>query len=374
MSKGSTLSLFALLVAACASSQDSGSSHHAASKAVKPAAGAPAVRASAGATADTAPSAHDSEPVVSNDDVFMPPAPRDGYLRLSAATIHDIQPGADVTYCQYAMAPVDHDMDVLDVRGSQSKWGHHVVAFTYTGTGSEELGKTVACNATEFSTGTPGMGSQSLAAAAGGTGMGTFLGSAASQVPEGVAFRLKKGDGILLNIHYINAGNGPIDGDAYLDVKLAEADPNRMLAAMFIAINTGFDVAAHQAADSMAECKVGADLAVIMMANHMHEYGVHATTSVLRDGSGSPEMLRDDPEWTYEMQFNPVYSRWSVDSPLMLHSGDTLRTSCSWMNTSDASLGFPREMCISVGFVLTTGDKPTAPGACFNGRWVGGLH
>jgi hypothetical protein len=102
----------------------------------------------------------------------------------------------------------------------------------------------------------------------------------------------------------------------------------------------------------------------------MHEFGVHATTEVERVDTGDVEVLRDDPSWTYEMQFNPEYNRWTVDVPFLIHPGDTLRTSCSWDNTTSERLTFPREMCISAGFVLATGDKPTAPGICNNGSWI----
>jgi hypothetical protein len=201
--------------------------------------------------------------------------------------------------------------------------------------------------------------------------MGGFLGSSATGVPNGVAYRLKKGDGIMLNIHFINAGEKTIEGKAYLDVKMAEVDPDQKLASLFTGINAGFDIAAHAQADSSVECVVGADMQILMMSNHMHEYGVTATTDVVRADTGDVEVLRQDDSWTAEMQFNPTFTKWTVDEPFTVHAGDTLRTHCTWMNTTDGALNFPREMCISAGFVLTTGDQPTAPGACNNGKWVG---
>jgi len=98
---------------------------------------------------------------------------------------------------------------------------------------------------------------------------------------------------------------------------------------------------------------------------------VTASTEVLRAGAGAVEMMHDDPRWTYDMQFNAVYTRWPVETPFVLHMGDTIRTSCSWQNTTAKSMTFPREMCIGTGFALTTGSKPTAP-SCINGAWVPG--
>jgi hypothetical protein len=300
-------------------------------------------------------------------DEFVPPPVAEGFMRLEAATVSGIEAGGDVTSCQYLTLPVDHDMNILAVQGAQSAFGHHVVAFSYTATGEEELGKSFNCGATEF---TSDNGMQTPSSNGHTMGMGGFLGSSATGVPDGVAYRLQQGDGIMLNIHFINSGEKTISGKAYLDVKLAEVDPNQKLASLFTGINAGFDIEAHTEGDSSVDCVVQSDLQVLMMSNHMHEYGVNATTDVVRADSGDVEVLRNDDNWTPEMQFNPNFTKWTIDEPFMVHAGDTLRTHCSWKNTSDASLTFPREMCISAGFVLTTGDQPTAPGACANGKWM----
>jgi hypothetical protein len=118
------------------------------------------------------------------------------------------------------------------------------------------------------------------------------------------------------------------------------------------------------------DCVVQSELKFLMMANHMHEWGTAETTELQRTDSDDVEVMREDQTWAPEMQFNAVYNKWSVSDPLIVYPGDTLRTSCQWMNTTADSIKFPREMCISAGFILTTGDHPTAPGACVNGKWM----
>lgn len=306
---------------------------------------------------------------------FNPPPPLEGYTRLTAKTIPDIQPGDDVTFCQYMMAPFDHDVDVLDVRGYQSKFGHHAVAFSYQPTGDIALGDSIECMGSEVSSGAGTMAGDMTTQSG---SMGTFLGAvggdssnaegSSAVLPEGVAFRLNTGNGVLLNIHYINTGEEPINGDAVLDLKFAETDPNRKIAAMFININTDFTLAPGAATDSSIACVAGSDLSLLMMSNHMHEYGTSASTTLTRGDTGAVEMMHDDPAWTYDMQFNPQYTKWTVDTPLVIHAGDTIRTSCSWDNSTSESLVFPREMCIGVGFALATGDNPVAP-VCYKGTW-----
>ena len=304
---------------------------------------------------------------------FNPPAEPEGYTRLTAKTVHAVEPGADVTYCQYIMAPFDRDMDILDVGGYQSGFGHHAVAFSYPDDGSQELGTSVQCMGTEFSV-EPPPGSGAPSGNSGANLGGTFLGGIGGEggenqnLPEGVAFRLKKGNGVMLNVHYLNTGTTPIDGDAVVDFKFAEVDPNRKIAAMFLNLNFGFNLPPASRVDSSIDCVAKSDVELLMMANHMHEYGSSVKTEVVRSDTGAVEVLKDDPEWTYEMQFNVEYRRWPVDQPFVLRAGDTIRTSCQWNNPTAEALGFPREMCISVGFALATGDNPTAP-ACFQGNW-----
>ena len=300
---------------------------------------------------------------------FTPPALEAGYTRLLAKTVTDIAPGADVTHCQYVMAPVDHDTDVLDVTGGQSTYGHHAVAFSYVPSDGQEVGAELPCMMGNNEFTSSGMGTNNL------TGAGTFLGGAGpvagrvAALPEGVAFRMKKGEGVVLNLHYINTSSAPVSGDAYLDLKLADANPNQLIGALFVSVNGSFSIPPDAEADSNVDCVAQSDVNVIMMSNHMHEYGIHATTQVTRGDTGAVEVLHDDPTWNADMVNNPTFSRWSVDSPFVLHTGDTMKTSCSWNNTTANTLGFPREMCISAGFALASGDTPKAP-ACFNGTWV----
>src|SRR5690349_18302339 len=105
---------------------------------------------------------------------FDPPPVADGYIRFTAQTIHGVEPGSDVTYCQYVMGPMDHDVDVLDVTGMQSEFGHHAVAFSYTDDGTQEIGTSVPCMGTEFSSGQDSMTGGKASSA--GLNMGSFLG------------------------------------------------------------------------------------------------------------------------------------------------------------------------------------------------------
>src|SRR5688500_1023161 len=169
-------------------------------------------------------------------NAFNPPAAPEGYTRLTAKTVYDVQPGADVTYCQYIMAPFDRDVDILDVGGYQSGFGHHAVAFSYPDDGTQELGTSVQCMGTEVNVDVPSSGASSgeTGGRLGGTLRGAIGGGGGDQqgLAEGVACRVEGGDGIRLGGRYGDTGTTPVGGDAVGDAECADVDPSRKVAAM----------------------------------------------------------------------------------------------------------------------------------------------
>lgn len=280
-----------------------------------------------------------------------PPPPRAGYERVVAPII-TTEPGDDVMYCQYVVAPFDRDLDIIDMTGWQSEFGHHAVA--YATPKNLPLGTSGPCTGEDNVTGT----------FLGGIG-GEAGGSVA--LPDGVAFRLPKGHSIMLNTHFLNVGKTTSHGESLLDIKFAEVDPSRKVASMFVNIEMGFRVPAGATHSTSTDCTFPRDMDFLMFSNHMHDYGTHASTQVTRAGASAPELVREDPTWTYEMQFNADYTLWELASPFRVRQGDTLRTECNWNNPTSGELKFPREMCVGVGFFLS--DGTTSP-VCVNGTWL----
>jgi hypothetical protein len=305
-----------------------------------------AAEPAAGASTAAAVGGKDSSPAA-----FDPPPPRSGYTRFVPPVMENLATGADTMHCQYVQAPLDRDMDVLDVQGYQSVGGHHSVA--YSTTMNVPVGTSRPCN-----------GEDNMSAGfLGGTG---GEGSGGIKLPAGVAFRLPKGSSIMLNTHFLNTTDDPIDGHTVVDFQFVEVDSSRKVASLFTTGSVGFKLPAMTLADAMAECTIPQDMQFILFTNHMHDNGVRAKTELVR-ADGSVELVHEDPNWTYEMQFNAVYSKWSIDEPLAIAKGDRLRTRCSWLNATPAELGFPREMCFGVGFFLSDGS--TAP-VCIDGQWI----
>lgn len=283
---------------------------------------------------------------------FNPPPPMVGYTRIVSPVVAGIQPGADLTVCQYVQAPLDRDLDILDAQGYQSAFGHHAVAFASTA--DVPVGTSGPCTDKDNLSG-------SFLGGIGGEGSGGI------KLPEGVAFRVIKGNAIMLNVHFLNTGSKVVDGQSVIDFKFAEVEPDRKVASLFANGNFSFKLEANAKAQATAECPIGREIDFILFTNHMHDYGTTAVTHLQRATESSAELVHEDPVWTYEMQFKANYSQWPAREPLHLVPGDKLVTDCEWINTSPEAVAYPREMCFGIGYFLTDGSGPT-PG-CFNGKW-----
>jgi hypothetical protein len=283
---------------------------------------------------------------------WEPPPPADGYTRLEVPVVHDLAPGSDTTFCQFIQAPLDHDVDVLDVEGFQSSGGHHAVA--YASSDASPVGTSRRCTEQD------------------NLSQGGFLGgiggeaSGGVKLPEGVAFRLPKGNSILLNTHFINTSDNTVDGRVAIDFKFVEVDSKRTIASLFNNGNHSFNVAAHANGTAMAECTLPRAFKFVLFTNHMHGQGSYAKTELVHP-DGRVELVHEDADWVPEMQFKAIYSKWTVEQPLIVDEGDMLRTQCDWHNQTDSALTFPSEMCFGTGFFLSDGSSSPV---CLEGRWL----
>lgn len=270
-----------------------------------------------------------------------------GYQRFRPEPI-TVEPGESGLWAQWVAAPFDRDVDVVDIIGEQDKGGHH--ALMYASFVDEEIGFTRLWQDAD----------QLTTRFIGGVG---GEGGANVPLPEGVVFRVPKGQSLLVQTHYINTTSEPIVGRSYLDVRYEDADPSRLVAAIFSNTRTSVSVPPLQESSMTVDCVVQEDVKFVMWANHMHELGKSVLTAVV-DPAGDIEMQRDD-QWDYEWQSNPNFRRHDAADPFVLAKGSTLRTTCSWDNTTEKPVSFPDEMCVFFGFLL--GDKDIS---CIAGEWL----
>jgi hypothetical protein len=282
---------------------------------------------------------------------FAPKAVAEGYTRVVAPVIKDIPPGADITYCQYILPPVEQTVDILHVTGEQSAGGHHAVAFATT---ASRLGESAECREDEQ------MENGGFLGGTGGDG-------AAITLPEGVAFRLSEGNGIMINSHFINTSDDFVDGESVLDLKFVEVDRSRKIAGFFALNYSGFEIPPSGKEHASSDCVFDRDAEIFALSNHMHEYGASASTHVTRAVVGTPELVNEVKAWSPEMVGNPRWAMFLESGSLKMAKGDTMTVDCNWENTTASPLVFPREMCVITGFFYATDAEFRA---CSDGVWI----
>jgi len=278
-------------------------------------------------------------------ELGMPPVAA-GYVRYVSDPL-TVPPGKDVMWNQWIAAPQDEDMDVIDVSGVQSRGGHHALLVSTTDV--QAVGFSREWKDTDM------LNSRTVAGSGGNQ----------KTLPPGATFRIKKGSALQIQSHFANTTDEPLTGRSAFDVKLAPADPNAKVAAIFAVTMLDLMLKPNASTTLETRCGIKQDVRLLNYANHMHEWGVAAAT-VLIGADGSTRDLKIDPAWDPLWAFHPNYEQFSVEAPFLLPAGSTVSTTCTWSNDTAEPIEFPAEMCVFNGFMLGDGDI-----ACVNGTWSG---
>lgn len=283
---------------------------------------------------------------------FNPPAPMAGYTRYVAPVVENITPGADLEMCEWVAPTATEDQDVIDVSGLQSATGHHAVLFATTET-NFKVGESHVCTIAD-------MISVSFLGAV------TTSGTQITKLPDGLYFRLRKGQALMMNTHWLNTTDKTVEGQAVVDIKFTPADASHTIADIFANNGDTFMIPPGAPTSYDVSCTFPQDMNFAMIADHMHTAGMSAYTEVLHT-DGTSTMLRQDPTWSSDEQFNPIYSMFSLAQPFVVHTGETVHTHCEWQNPGQSTIEFPDEMCTGQAFYF--------PGmglnACDDGQWGG---
>ena len=282
-----------------------------------------------------------------------PPAPA-GYTRYVTPVIDNLAPQDGTLWCQWLTDAAPADINVADVSGYQSKYGHHIALYATTTT--KDVGTSRPCT-------TADMLSIRFLGAIGGEG------TAGVTLPDHVVLQLKKGEAVMANTHFLNLSDAPIQGQGVIDVKYTTPNAQDTVAGFFNNTATTFNVPVGQVGTFDRTCTLNEDMNFFLFTDHMHFWGTTAQTTV-DDGDGGNSMtLADDATWQSEEQFNPSWNKWPLTTPALLHAGQVMHTRCTWDNTTSSALEFPTEMCVGVGFFLLPGGAQAQDVYCVDGEW-----
>lgn len=249
----------------------------------------------------------------------------------------EVQPG-DTFTCFYTDAVTPRDLNVSSAAGMQGPGGHHLTIYYYE---RDEVkpAEHHPCSDQE-------MLEWKQVAAAGDKDLETG-GEGAVSLPPGYAMKVPGGKQLVVQAHYINTTGAPMRVSDKVVVKLVPDEKVKHLANMWALSDGQLEVPSRASATRQGTCKTAFDMNLLVVLGHMHEWGKTFRLDIIDDAGDTVEVL-------YEQKWDPVFTshppllRFGEDSPRLLPKGTRLRQTCSWDNTTDEPLTFPREMCISV--------------------------
>lgn len=276
---------------------------------------------------------------------LKPISPPHGGRALFTEIVH-LEPGDDVTYCTFIDDTTDAVTYIHDTLGTQSRYGHHVVLFYAP---EPEQPGTRACGSMEKYR-------QILGGSGGETADENGLpGNVVSEIPAGVQ--------LVLNHHWINYGEEPMDVQAMLITVPPDSLDDLVIARSMVVLGLGWELLPGVHTEHTVECEFPQDVPAVAVLGHEHELGTWVKAE-RQTPDGRVDVLFDHA-FLPEYANNPERFYYPLDAPLMFHAGDKLRFTCQWMNDTAERIKFPREMCVLFANTLTDTDM-----TCANGNWV----
>ncbi len=265
------------------------------------------------------------------ESCFAPPedAARDRRLYTPVITI---PPRSEQLICSYLSAPIDAPMWVNKTVGQQMTGGHHAAVFLAVSPSDEPPHE---CRDDEMSN------FRFAAGAGGGGGQDTDL-------PDGVALKIEPGQQFVIQSHYINSTDAPMEVMDAVDLVEVDEGQVRERVDPFAIIYSELDIPAGAEGFEVRKlCRLEEPINIYMLLGHTHDAGVlfefihHAggldadLPRTLYRAIDGP-LLRDNPEIKY------------FDPPIPFAADDVLEVVCRWDNPSDEALGWPNEMCVAL--------------------------
>jgi hypothetical protein len=289
--------------------------------------------------------ASDSEPELLAG--FSPPPPGAGEVQYLSPIVRDVQPGEDRVLCTYVDAFIENDSDIGRLAAYTTAGNHHSVLFQTT---LAQQPNTHECEDEE-------MVFLSWVGGIGGEGA-----DGDDKLPEGLVRRVAGGNQLMIQTHWLNATDEPLDGQAAFNVRYEPIDPNKTPTSFMTVMNTGFEVPPGES-KATVECTFKTSVNIWQLAGHQHDLGKHVR--VAYTPAGGTERVLIDRDWKKEWAFNPEYEYFD-GKPMVVSPGDKMRVDCDWTNDGQEIVKFPREMCGALGQFFPSMDQLI----CVNGGWV----
>jgi hypothetical protein len=277
----------------------------------------------AGCGASTTTDASDIDPD------FLPP---DAGTGTQLSMIESIVPGSESLRCQYFVLQAKA-FDVVRFDHKFSIGAHHVAVYPTDLTAAD-----VKNDRSPFDCGSRGALHQQGVIYASSTATGNL------PYPRGIGMPFAASTVVMLESHYLNTSDQPIDIAVRLNLTFSERPVAIQAGALFFYNWAILVPPAPAVASAKMSCVIPADIDLAFATSHMHRRG-QAFTSNLRHG-GTLTPLHNSAHADVPTP--------NVFAPLAVHAGDAIEFSCDYKNdrsepTIEGASADANEMCIFGG-------------------------
>jgi Copper type II ascorbate-dependent monooxygenase, C-terminal domain len=170
--------------------------------------------------------------------------------------------------------------------------------------------------------------------------------------PPGKALRISAGTLMGLQLHIFNQTDGTLEGTS--GVEMLEVDPATVTDEidMFLPGPKELMIPAGLETTIAGTCTVTSSYQVFALFPHMHQLGTHLKTTIT---AGGVEHVLNDAPYNFEHQAVLTFE------PIQLSPGDTIKTECTWMNTTAQPVTYGEssttEMCYSIMYRFPRGTE-----------------
>lgn len=235
----------------------------------------------------------------------------------------EMGPGEEIFKCQNFANPFGQNAVVLSTESFMTTGSHHMFVFQQADEGNGELED---CSGLEFHS------SLHLAQQS----------QSRTSYPPGIGRLLTAGEGLRLQVHYLNASSDTITPEVAVTIQADTMEAVPTLASGIFINTVNIGVAPRSEGEASTHCTVPKDIKVLSAASHMHSHGVYFTARGDKD-----QLLYETTEWEEP-------EPWQFDPPLQLSAGSSIDIHCEYQNDTDRMLNFgesaaTNEMCIFAG-------------------------